>query len=128
MGFKAEQEIDILDFDFRPYAEVSGVTPEPTTEQLKTFQRTMKALIGPQLEAIKEGKPIELPDDEEDELYEELLSAVADLCSQTPSYEELHDLPFRLQQHFLGYMVGKFVSPEMSAPATRLSVVGANTA
>jgi len=46
------------------------------------------------------------------------LQACADVCSNTPSFDELDALPWRLKQAFMFWLAGVFLSPEAWRPAT----------
>lgn len=39
MGFKAEEAVDKLEWDFRPYVDAFGVSPEPSGQALWLFQQ-----------------------------------------------------------------------------------------
>lgn len=130
-GFVVQDEIDVLNWDFTPYAG-TGVTPEPSAKALKTFRRTMVAIMGSAVEEItKAATPGEqtdqlraalaaMPEQEAkiDEIEEATNRALAKVCSDSPSHEDITALPPRLRQAFTGYMIGKLLRPEAQTPAT----------
>lgn len=128
MGYKAEEQVDQLDYDFAPYVpEVKGTTPEPTSEQIKQYLLSFQAMMRRQrddivewqdrLEAIK-GNDAEARAERArlEEEYASWQSEQADkrlgvrrqilamLCSDKPSVEDLEKLPGRLFDDFEGYM------------------------
>jgi len=115
-GFSLAESLDPLNFDFRPFIDVSGVIPEPTSDQVSEFQRVLFTTIpikGGKLDveafkahiaAMPEGSTVE------DDLYK----AVADVCSGTPSVEQIKALPFRGQRAFVGYVMGTFLADPLS--------------
>jgi hypothetical protein len=122
IGFSAESELDELSFNFRPYVEVEGVIPEPSAAQIKQFQKALRTLFGDSLveqaRAVEKGgitaadveKAIrDFDEDDESEKLEQLFQAVARVCSDIPNYIQLSALPYRMQQHFLGWIMGKFL-------------------
>jgi hypothetical protein len=131
-ALKIADEIEELSFDFRPFVDAHGVVPEPSSARIKNFQKTLRKLFGPAFQAIAdaEGKTqqeliksaMEASDEEvdakADETEESLLRACAALCGDSPSYDQLVQLPYRGQRVFLGWLVGKFLNPESQAPAT----------
>lgn len=125
MGFDAG-EIDVLDYDFSKFVPgVMGVTPEPSKAKIQEFQRAVKAatkdlLIENARQA--EGRDPNAPltaaelatalsdenDAEQMKVLDAVIEAVGAVCSNQPSAAEIQALPWRIQQHFLGYIMGKF--------------------
>lgn len=132
MGFIATEVLDVLDYDFRPHVDAQGTTPEPSNAKIRDFQRAVKKATsevvveqferqeradGPTLADIQKALSDE-NDDEAMAILDEVIVAVAGVCSGSPSLAEITSLPFRLQQHFIGYIMGKFFSGEASTSAT----------
>jgi hypothetical protein len=125
-AFVAGDEIDTLTFDFTRYAkEAKGVIPEPTTEKLRAFQKGLKAVIRESLKNTKEPPANEtqlesmkriIGADDTDELAvmveARTFELISDLCSGTPSVEQLQKIPYRVQQAFVGWLTGIFLNPE----------------
>lgn len=125
MGFKAQDAVEALEFDFNPHVNASGVVPEPTSDQIDEFRTTLAAAyqdlgldpetlnaatgeggIGPVLEhfgAIMASTS---------NLETKVAKAVAVLCSGSPTEEQILALPYRVRQAFLGWMTGTFFNPE----------------
>jgi hypothetical protein len=61
------------------------------------------------------------------ELREKMLHAIADLCSDHPTFDELEALPFRHQEAFSGWIAGVFLVPQPLTPATNGLVAGGAT-
>lgn len=131
-AFKLEDELDELSYDFRTKANpdgAHGVIPEPSSKQIQVFQRKLRKLVGPAIEqmaaapemTMKERAELMTKDVDEAEAeskFRESLAAVAALCSNQPSVEDIAALPYRAQQAFIGWIVGVFMNPEASTPAT----------
>lgn len=110
---------------------LTGTIPEPTVEQITAYQDFWMGQVDGQREAVAELRRVQaLPDDEknaeqaeaaldsvrriraelaQDKLLPAQMEALADLCSQHPSAELLHALPFRVQKGFRDYVMGELV-------------------
>lgn len=124
--FDVSNEVDELSYDFEKFVPgAKGVIPEPTSDMIGEFRRAITTSIpvkedgegkrGIDFDALKE----KVQDDKGAGLEAELYGAVAALCSNTPSADEIKALPFRAQRAFIGWIVGMFLRPETSAPATK---------
>ena len=126
MGFKAVDTVEVLDYDFTPWGG-SGVTPEPSDAQIKAFQKALRSIIGPALverqravEAVEttpsaaemEALLARGEDNEADEQFDALLTAVAAVCSHKPTKAEIKKLPYRVKRHFCGYIAGTFLGED----------------
>jgi hypothetical protein len=134
VGFNAADEVDVLDYDFTAFVpNVKGVTPEPSMGKIRHYQKTMKlAVREPYVESArrKEAGQSELTaaeldevlsgarDEEAEKILNDIIEATADVCSNKPTAAQIRKLPYRVQQHFLGYIAGKFLSGEASTPVT----------
>jgi len=124
MGFVASEAVETLTYDFRPYAEAHGTIPEPTTRQVETFRAAMMSSVqelGLSPEQIQTGRidfeQVGTLIEAAGRVEQTLLDAVADLTGIANSV--LNALPYRVQAAFSGYIVGVFLRPEDSTPATR---------
>jgi hypothetical protein len=114
VGFDAAVAVSELDYDFTKFVPgCVGVTPEPTTEQVRTMQRKLRALF-----KLDDKDPLALTkhlakmsEAEYKDHDEELAHIYADACSQMPSTAEILGLPHRLQVAFIGYISGEFGTP-----------------
>jgi hypothetical protein len=136
MGFNAAAEVDILDYDFTAFEpDVKGVTPEPSMAKVRKFQRQMKEIVRePVIDAAKrrESGRTELTvaeleealsgsnDEASEAMLDKIIDVTAEVCSNKPTAAQIKKLPWRVQQHFLGYIAGKFLSGEASTPVTTL--------
>jgi hypothetical protein len=157
MGFKADEAVLKLEWDFKPYVDAAGVSPEPSGTSLFVFQRnwynTIEAMrrtavaraakqdekirgLTPDRvkeevgkwgqmswdEAIEESAQLmsgALGDDVGEELHRRLSGLVAELTENSPSQEQIMELPGRVRAAYLGWFIGQVGDPESGAVATR---------
>lgn len=126
--FNLVDEVDVLEFDFRTPSNPDGpfgVIPEPSADQLSVFRTRLSDLI-PTVTDNAGNTKIDVKalsarvsnEAEGSALEGALYQSVADLCSGSPSVEQVRSLPFRGQRAFVGWIMGTFVSDPQSAPAT----------
>ena len=132
MGFTAAKDVPALDYDFTPYGPV-GITPEPSQDQVAAFTVALSNLAADSIEIGSDGKAVR---DErgkvkvdlgkvaaaaevaggQDEMAalvrQRLRDALAEVCSQQPSADEIAALPHRVLMSFLGYMTGTLLDPQ----------------
>jgi hypothetical protein len=138
MGFKAQDAVKPLDFDFRPFVEAHGVIPEPTTERVEQFfkdLRTMAAEVRSLMgvaEQVQEGEISDqdaadvvasMDDSTIQNMQDHLIDAVAGLCGGTPTREQIAALPYRVLATFNAWIGGE-LRPEQPKPATMNSRAG----
>lgn len=132
MGFDASKAIEKLDYDFRPYVNASGTTPEPSSSQMTDFQFAIKAMA-----EKTEGVGIKAEDQEAllgfvqdmsredvESMDEELIDALTALTTGRPSKEDLKELQEKSFRHFrayCGWLMGEIMSPEASSAVTNRS-------
>jgi hypothetical protein len=129
MGFKAAQ-IEKLNYDFRPYKDVSGTIPEPSSAQVEKFREAMgdvmkhAASIDPDTWGggkDADGNPKELTTEvmvaridltlsKSAEVEKETTNAVIELTGLDS--ELIWSLPYRTRAAFAGWIVGEFFNPE----------------
>ena len=136
-GFIAEEHVDELSYDFTKVGGPKGVIPEPTAAQMQAFRHSVAELFAesvPEDINVDEMKAPELRQavitvlgDDQSELQEKALHAIADVCSDSPSFDQLQALPWRHQQAFSGWLTSILLLPQTSAPATNGSVAGQGT-
>lgn len=125
-GFDATTAVEALDFNFRPHVDVSGTIPEPSDAQINRFFKDLQALVKQATGSA--GAITPTPDqtiawlsalsaDQMQESSRATAAAVDRLCSGTPSAEQILALPFRLQQAFIGWLMG-MMRPEAGNAAT----------
>ena len=132
MGFKASEVVEPLDYDFEKYGP-SGVTPEPSSDQIDEFRKRISELLGQMLDEAKERGQHEIPtgplaqiqlvsdllaDGSNRPLERKLFEVVAAVCSDEPTVDQIDALPYRLKHAFVAHMSDKFLLPEVFRPAT----------
>jgi hypothetical protein len=122
MGFDAAATSP-LDFTFRPHADVNGTIPDPTDDRVREFFRAIDRL-GRELATATDDVDDDNPDRAEtiERIVEDVgareLDAVVELCSGTPSREQLKALPHRVQRAFIDWLITELRNPTRR-PATR---------
>lgn len=128
-GFVLEDELDSLDWDFRPFIEAHGTIEEPSIQRVTQLQKTFQSVFAKALEAekdaIEQGNTNEadvlarqiqaLTSEEGDEIMKRVIKSVGIVCNGSPSVEQIQKLPWRGRQAFVGWVVGTFLNPESSA-------------
>lgn len=127
-GFDAGSAVEPMDYDFTtvPGGKGKGVVPEPSTMDMKIFQKSFAKVVRESAKLDKSGEELDKISDDEfdllqkkgDELGEQLDAAIAKLCKNHPSVEEVETLPFRLKTAFSKWLMEKF-NPEAEAAATK---------
>ena len=94
-----------------------GTIPEPSQPRLEAYSAAVRELFD-----VKENKDVAAAIDREAEAKEKsstLLALIAELCQNTPSKEQLEDLPPRYQRWFLKWIFGSLTDPKLSSGDTR---------
>jgi hypothetical protein len=125
-NFVLADQVSELAYDFKPYAG-SGIVPEPSSMQIQAFRQALASMMtdlpvesGPQGATVELVKKIsDYLSADTSELTEKILHAAADVCSNSPSFDDLQALPYRAQQAFLGWLTGVFLVPEAQTLATK---------
>lgn len=118
-GFNAGSSIEPLHYDFTTVegGEGKGTIPEPSQEQIEAFVSNFQALVS-DLQSRTNGEASGEDVDEAmshiRELRKHSTQYVSELCSGTPSIEEIESLPPRLQTAFT-----KWVRQEITDPNVR---------
>jgi len=139
-AFVLREEVEDLTWDFGPEdgSGPKGVVPEPSSDQIRAFRRAigewMQVVMGsvadmagvdatkltPQAMMDTLSKFLNAGGDEKaDKLDDELMHAMADLCSDKPSIADLELIGYRGQQAFLGWLMGTFLVPEALRSVTK---------
>jgi hypothetical protein len=124
-GFDAATAVEPMDWNFEKFGGGSGVVPEPSTKEMKSFQQEFGKIM-------RDSAALEMPDDEamklsEDEftalqeqvaeLGERLDTAIAQLCKDQPSVDQVAKLPFRVKTAFSKWLMEQF-RPEGATSGT----------
>ena len=129
-SFVLSEEVSSLEYNFEPYAG-KGTIPEPSSFQITSFRKGLAQMVeyaarNEDIDVDVEKLPTaeyakrlsNLLREDTSEYDEKVLQMIADVCSNTPSYDDLTALPFRARQAFLGWIIGALIIPEASRPAT----------
>lgn len=127
MGFKASDAVQPLDYDFRPFVDVYGVTPEPSNKQMVDFQYTSRdimSVIGISFDPDNQSEMLEemqnLSREHMDKIEDAFNEALAKLTSGKPSKEDVQALQgasFRHYRAYIGSLMGDIMDPEASSAA-----------
>lgn len=125
-GFDAATAVDPMDWDFSKYEGGTGTVPEPSTNEMKAFQKEFAKIM-------RKGAALDIDDDDAlkmsekefvafqkkaDAIGEELDVAVARLCKNQPSEEQMAKLPFRVKTQFSKWLMAE-MNPEGEAAGTK---------
>jgi hypothetical protein len=124
-GFDAATAVEPMDWNFEKFGGGVGTVPEPSTEEMKLFQKDFARIM-------RDGNALEMDNEESvkltEEEFEELqtkMSAISDrldvaistLCKEQPSRAQVALLPFRVKTAFSRWLMEQF-NPEAAAAAT----------
>lgn len=124
MGFDASQPgIPQLDYDFRPYVQASGITPEPTEEMVYDFQFKVKdaaKILGrenfdPNDQAAVMEFMNSLTREDMKKINTEIFKALSELTQGRPSFEDMQALSekaYRLGQAYMGSLMADIMDPK----------------
>lgn len=151
MGFKAEEAVEPLDWDFNPYVEAKGTIPEPSDRQvskfLRRYQRTVQDVVRLSQQQLADAQNLtdeeraarraELPqtvaecvtamqaleaDEDTQRLADLMIEMTAEVCSGSPGEDVLRQVPFRVRGMFFGWLVGELSNPEGAAADSKPSL------
>jgi hypothetical protein len=125
----SDPQIVRLDYDFRPYVEAFGTTPEPTEDMIYDFQaavRNVAALLGRVDVQIKSDQDTvnfmrSLSKEEKKQVNSKIFEALAVLTQDQPSHTQLMELnqkAYRLAQAYLGSLMGDLLNPKLETNVT----------
>jgi hypothetical protein len=127
--FDAGKTVEVLEYDFTtvPGGEGKGTIPEPSDKDMQKFQKTFLEIRKAMGKIEKEASEIEgdLTDEQEasfekrgKEISAQMDEAVAKLCKDRPSVEQMSSLPYRHKLAFASWLMNEF-SPEGAASGTK---------
>jgi hypothetical protein len=107
---------DPLTYDFTKYVpDAKGEIPEPSSLQVETFFETLRQLMPvtmvdgkAKIDLAELAKMVEAGDD----VNAMLVAAISDVCSNSPTVEQITALPHRDKSRFIGWITGTFFLPE----------------
>lgn len=119
----AKPDIVKLDYDFRPYVQASGTTPEPSEDMIYDFQvkvRNTAKLLG--REDIDSNDRIatvqflrSLSKEDMKQVNIQVFNALGELTQGRPSAEDMLSLnsqAYRLGQAYIGSLMGDLLNPK----------------
>ena len=111
--------VDAMSYDFEGFGQpgVKGIIPEPSSEQIETFLEVLRQVMPVTADAdgtakLDVAKVAEFFEGREDEAEDLINEAIATVCSDTPTSEQIAALPYRAKQAFYGFVVGSLLAPE----------------
>lgn len=127
-AFDAATAVEPMDYDFTTVEGGSGkgTVPEPSTQEMKDFQRDFAQIMrdGAKLEktdaemtAMSEAE-FKKFQKETEKIGERLDVVISVLCKNKPSQEEVATLPFRVKTAFSKWLMEQF-SPEGATSGTK---------
>lgn len=144
MAFVLEQVVEALDYDFRPKVDSHGTIPEPSDIQIDRFMKRYYSLMSGVARATETQKVLEesealTEDAAEDEpksimdaidawetldvntpeaqrISEKLAEVLADVCSNTPSKEDILALGTLGRKAFTQWILGELLDPKFDLP------------
>ena len=131
-GFKAEFVVESLDYDFggipgRPeLGKIKGVIPEPSDEQVRKMNNALRAAVvsvaGEDFDPSDRTAAArifgKLTDDQMAAMEHENIAAISIVTQDSPSAEELNQLPYRYKREFVKWLIRELNDPEGSATGT----------
>lgn len=124
---------EAVTFDFTGFGvDAAGSIPEPSEKQIRDFFRTIKSIYdGDDSDVAEFDNPlayIDIIDKTSEEEFAAMktrvLDAVAALCSNTPTAEQMGQLPSYVAGKFFTYVFQAFTNPEGRTAASKPSPEG----
>lgn len=129
--FDAMQAVEAMEYDFTAYGGGRGTIPEPSNGQIDRFFKSLSSIYDKFKGLLPEGSTLDSTDPAAIEKAMETLEgldsevmnrymaeAIAEVTSGSPNADEIMALPYRVQQAFMGWLVGE-LRPEGGTPATK---------
>lgn len=125
MAFDAGKVVDALVWDFRPYVDAHGTTPEPTDKAVRHFlfetQRLADELPDSGDEDFLE-KVKNMTEEDYDVISDRVVQQVAEVTSGNPSRAQIEELPHRIQRMYIAWLRKELTDPEAPSVATKPSL------
>lgn len=128
MAFKAAKTVMALEYDFHPFLEVKGVTPEPSADAVRHFlyesQRILRENFANEEASTDEDfvrRTSDLTEEDYDRVSDQILDLVGELTQGQPSLEEIKSLPHRIQKAYVQWLRKELTDPEAPSGATKSS-------
>ena len=126
MAFTAATAVSALNYNLRPYVEIEGTVPEPSSKGIDTFfnrLREMAKEAGADVDDNTSEADVAKALAETDEnmmskMTDTMLAATVELTGSNPTREQLDSLPFRVQHAFFNWLLGELMDPIERRSAT----------
>jgi hypothetical protein len=127
MPFVAETAVQPLDYNFRPYLQANGTTPEPSDKEIRRFQLRIaasakKAMGDRKIDTTDPNAVVHfvlhMSEDDYGLVNDEMIEATAELTKGFPSLEQISALPGRIQRAYILSLQEDLTNPEPVRPAT----------
>lgn len=119
--------VEDLEYDFSKWGGTKGTIPEPSQKAMKKYQGILSRIqidISKAMRALQDAREEDVDEDmvaglekAVEDADTRLSEALAKLCQDSPSFDDLAVLPFRVKQGFVGWIM-KELSPEGGASGT----------
>lgn len=131
-SFDASTIVEPLDYDFSKFGGRKAVIPEPTEEKIVAYYASldelMKSLAGdfvqlppnPSAQELIEALNQLTMNESYKPMLDGITAIVADLCSNSPSVEEIRQLPPRMRALFFQW-IAREMRPELSAADSKMA-------
>jgi hypothetical protein len=124
-GFDSGSAVEPMDWDFTKHGGGTGTVPEPSNNQMKRFQDEFARIMRDGEALIKTADDAASMTEEDFATYQKsqqsisdrLDAAIAKLCQNHPSAEQVEKLPFRVKTAFSTWLMKQF-NPEKEQAAT----------
>lgn len=134
MGFDAGKAVEPLDYDFTAFGGGKGTTPEPSTDDVSLFFKSISAIANEvrgmmaEVKGLSEAEEVteadaaevlsQMPDDIVGNYQGQMIAAIAGLTHDQPTQENIEKLPYRVLGAYTAWLAGQ-LRPEQQRPATR---------
>lgn len=126
MGFTAETVVEELAWNFKPYVDAKGITPEPSDDTVRKMNTALrdavKKIAGEDFDPtdrIAAGRIFaKLTDDQLAAMESDNVAAIAIVTGTNPSAEQIDALPHRHKREYIRWMIKELNDPEGKATAT----------
>jgi len=132
MAFDASKTVSALEYNFAPFQDVKGCTPEPSTDAVRHFLYETGRLADEAVGGGTEGDSDEaiaekirtMTEEDYTAIAEEILDLTAELTQGEPSRDEIAALPHRIQRAYMAWLRKELTDPEAPSAGTRRSLKG----
>jgi hypothetical protein len=126
MGFEADKVVSALVWNFRPFVEADGTTPEPSDKAVRHFlfetqQITAELPNSDDEDFVEQIK--NMREEDYDAISDRITDLVAELCAGSPTRDQIDALPHRIQRQYVAWLRKELTDPEAPSVATKPSLM-----